>query len=63
MKRLYRSEKDRILAGVLGGISEYFKIDPTLIRLLFVAIVLFTGGTLLLIYLIAIFVIPNEGEM
>ena len=37
MKRLYRSEKNRMIAGVCGGIAEYFNIDPTLVRLGFVA--------------------------
>lgn len=41
MKRLYRSSKNRILGGVLGGIGEYFQIDPTLIRLLFILILFF----------------------
>ncbi|GAG12223.1 unnamed protein product, partial [marine sediment metagenome] len=39
-KKLYRSEKDSMIAGVCGGIAEYFDVDPTLIRLLTVIFVL-----------------------
>lgn len=62
MKKLYRSETDRILYGVLGGISEYFNIDSSLIRLIFVAAVIFSSGGFVLLYLIAIFIIPNQLE-
>lgn len=61
MKRLYRSN-DRMLAGVLGGIAEYFKLDPTLVRLGFAVGLIFSVGSLLLIYILAIFIIPNEWE-
>ena len=58
-KKLYRSKTDKKLAGVCGGIGKYFSIDPTLIRL---GVVLFTlfGGCVLLAYIIAAFVIPEE---
>lgn len=61
MKRLYRSRKERMFAGVLGGIAEYMNVDPTLIRLLFIGLTIFTAlfpG--LLFYIIAMFVIPSE---
>lgn len=61
MKRLYRSYNNRVLAGVLGGIGEYFNIDPNLIRLLFVAVLFASFFTVSLFYLVAIFIIPNEG--
>ncbi|MGE4413321.1 MAG: PspC domain-containing protein, partial [Candidatus Caldatribacteriota bacterium] len=38
-KKLYRSKKDCVIAGVCGGIAEYFEIDSTLVRLLFILIV------------------------
>lgn len=63
MKRLYRSQSDRMVAGVLGGLGEYFNIDPTIFRLLFVAGLLFSAGSLLLIYFIAMFIIPNEWNV
>ncbi|ADU27698.1 PspC domain-containing protein [Ethanoligenens harbinense] len=56
-KRLYRSRTQRMLAGVCGGIAEYFNIDPTLIRLGWV-IFACMGGTGVLAYIIAAIVIP-----
>lgn len=63
MKRLYRSRSDRKMAGIAAGIAEYFNIDPTLVRLLFVAGFFLTSGMLLLIYFIAMFIIPDEWEV
>lgn len=63
MKRLYRSGSDRKLAGILGGIAEYFSIDSTLVRLLFVAGLFISVGTLSLLYIVSIFIIPNEWEI
>ena len=57
-KRLYRSRKDRMLAGVCGGIAEYFNIDPTIVRVL--AIVVFGAGWLG--YIIGAVIIPEEPE-
>ena len=59
MKKLYRSS-DRIVAGVCGGIAEYFDIDPTLIRVVYVILSLFSvafPGVLL--YIILMILIPN----
>ncbi len=57
-KKLYRSKSDRMLAGICGGIGEYFQIDPTLVRLLWV--IFSIGGPGLLVYLIGIAIIPSE---
>lgn len=62
LKKLYRSRSNRILAGVLGGIGEYFNIDPTLIRLLFVGGLFLSFGTLSILYIISIFIIPKVWE-
>jgi len=59
MKKLYRSKKDRIIAGVCGGIAEYAKIDSTLIRLIWAISILF-GGFGILAYIIAWIVIPEN---
>lgn len=59
MKRLYRSRKNRMIAGVCGGIAEYFNIDPVIVRLIAVAL-FFVGGSALLAYIIAMIVIPYE---
>ena len=58
-KRLYRSTSNCMLAGVCGGIAEYFNIDPTLVRLgwvLFSAL----GGSGVLAYIVAALIIPKE---
>jgi phage shock protein C len=60
-KRLYRSGQERMLLGVCGGIGEYFSVDPTLVRAIFVALALVGGGGLLL-YIILAVVIPLEPE-
>lgn len=60
-KRLYKSNLDKMLDGVCGGIAEYFDIDPTLVRLgwvLFCAM----GGSGFLAYIIAAIVIPSNPE-
>ena len=58
-KKLYRSRSERRIAGVCGGLAAYLKIDPTLVRLLFVLGLIFVGGTLLA-YIILMIVIPEE---
>ncbi|SMP45390.1 PspC domain-containing protein [Anoxynatronum buryatiense] len=60
MKRLYLSETDKKWAGVCGGIAEYFAVDPTLVRLIWVVLTIFSvgfGG--IIAYLIAMAVIPK----
>ncbi len=59
MNKLYRSKKNRIIAGVCGGIGEYFNVDPTLIRLLWLLISIL-GGSGILAYIIAWIIIPEE---
>ena len=63
MKKLYRSS-NRIMAGVCGGIAEYFDIDPTLIRVVYVILSLFSvafPGVLL--YIILMILIPNYNQL
>lgn len=57
-KRLYRSRKERMFAGVCGGLAEYFSIDPTLVRLFFVFTAL-AGGPGLIAYIIMMIVVPE----
>lgn len=62
-KRLYRSRKDRMICGVCGGIGDYFNIDSTIIRLLWVAFILLSAGTGIIAYIIAWIIVPEEpGE-
>lgn len=58
-KRLYKSNTDKKIAGVCGGVAEYLNIDPTLVRLLWVFSVVFAGGGILL-YIIAMFLMPQR---
>ena len=60
-KRLYRSSDDKRLAGVCGGVAEYFNVDPTLVRLSWIIITILTGIVPgILGYLIAAIVIPRH---
>lgn len=60
-KRLFRSNENRVLAGILGGIGEYFNIDPTVVRLGFVVLALLTAIFPCLIgYIVAYFIIPEQ---
>jgi phage shock protein PspC (stress-responsive transcriptional regulator) len=58
-RRLYRSRRDRQLAGVAAGMAEYLEIDPTLVRILWI-LSAFLGGFTILLYIILAFVIPLE---
>lgn len=42
-KRLYRSRDNKIIGGLIGGMGEYFDVDPTILRVLFLALFIFTG--------------------
>ena len=59
MKKLYRSNHNRMLAGVCGGAAEYFGIDPTLVRVIW-AILSLGGGAGLIAYVICILLIPEN---
>ena len=61
-RRLYRSEHDRIVFGVCGGLGEYFNTDPVIIRVIAVLIIIFSGFVLgLLAYVIMALIIPLRG--
>jgi len=61
MKRLYRSDKEKMLSGVCGGLAIYFNVDPTLIRLLWV-ILFFMNPLMIVVYIIAAMIIPIAPE-
>ena len=58
-KRLYKSNTNKVIDGVCGGISEYFNIDPTLVRLAWVVFCAL-GGSGLLAYIIMALIIPRQ---
>ena len=59
MKHLYRSKTNKKIAGICGGFAEYFDLDPSLIRIIWLSAVLI-GGTGLLLYLICWFIMPEN---
>jgi phage shock protein C len=61
-KKLYRSKTKRVFAGVCGGLAEYTNTDPTVLRLIWTLIVIFTGFVPgLLVYLLAVVIIPEQS--
>jgi len=60
-KKLYKSRTDVKLDGVCGGIAKYFGIDSTIIRLIWLVLVL-TGGSGILAYIICAIIMPREPE-
>ncbi len=59
MKKLTLSENNKKIAGVCGGIGEYFNIDPTIVRILWIAGIFLSLGTGVFAYLLCWFLIPN----
>ena len=59
-KRLYRSGKDHLVGGVLGGIAEYLNVDPTIIRVLYILLLFASFGFMILAYLIGWMLIPRN---
>lgn len=61
-KKLYLSSYNKKICGVCGGLGEYFDIDPTIIRLIWIVLV-FAFGTGILAYIICALIIPNNPEV
>lgn len=60
-KRLTKSNTNKMLSGVLGGIGEYFGIDPTLVRVGYAALTVFSAGFPgLLLYIVLVLIIPKQ---
>uniref|UniRef100_UPI000470C1E6 PspC domain-containing protein n=1 Tax=Paenibacillus durus TaxID=44251 RepID=UPI000470C1E6 len=60
MTRLYRSTRDKVLTGLTGGLAESVGIDSTLLRILLLISIPFTGGAVIPVYFIAALIIPKE---
>jgi phage shock protein PspC (stress-responsive transcriptional regulator) len=58
--RLYKSSSDRVLTGVAGGLAERMRVDPSLVRLVWVLLAIFSGGIFALVYLIMAVVVPER---
>lgn len=63
MKRLYRIEQGKMVAGVCGGLAEYFNIDPSLMRIGWVLILCSSCGTGLIAYLVAAAILPSKDSI
>lgn len=61
MKKLYKSQTDKKIAGVCGGIAEYFNMDSTIVRLIAVLLILGFGSGLL-IYIVAALIMPDGPQ-
>jgi len=61
-KRLYRSKENRVIAGVCGGLGEFFNVDPTIFRIIAVLLLLPGGAPGLIPYLILWVLVPNNPE-
>ncbi|MFA9403943.1 MAG: PspC domain-containing protein [Anaerolineales bacterium] len=62
VRRLYRSREDRMVAGVCAGLAEYTNLDPTMVRLLFVAVaILGAAPGIVLAYLAMMVIVPEEA--
>jgi phage shock protein C len=57
-----RSSRDRKWAGVAGGLAEYFDVDPTLVRVLWVALAILTSGAAVALYVVLWFVMPRDDR-
>ena len=63
VKRLYRSSDNRVFAGICGGLGEYFDVDPTVVRVVYVLLSLLPAFMGVLLYIILLFVIPNRPRI
>ena len=61
-KKIFLSETNKKIGGVCGGIGDYFNIDATLVRLIWIVITLMTMGTGILAYIIAWVIIPQQPK-
>lgn len=59
-RKLYRSVRNRMIAGVCAGLGEYLSMDPTVVRLIFVLLFFATGTIMFWVYLIMALIVPNE---
>lgn len=61
-KRLYRSTADRMVGGVAGGVADYLAIDPSIVRVVWAALAIFTNGAFLLLYIVMWIVVPEGAS-
>lgn len=62
-RKLYLSDKDRKIAGVCGGLADYFGIDSTIVRILWALAVMVSYGTGFILYLVFWLIVPQERNI
>lgn len=62
VRRLYKSSINSVIDGVCGGMGEYFRVDPVLIRIIWVFATIFSMGTGIIAYIIAMLIIPSSPD-
>lgn len=62
MKKLTRSKSSCMLFGICGGLGEYFNIDPNIIRLIVLLLTIFASFGIIIVYILAYFIIPEEDD-
>ena len=63
MNRLEKSDSDKVLTGVCGGLATWLGWDATLVRILFVALSIFGFGSFILLYLVMAVIMPKPGSV
>lgn len=63
MKKIYRSTDEKQLSGLLGGLSELYNIDVSILRIVLVVSGFFTGGLTWFIYIVAAMVVPTDEQV
>ena len=63
LKKLTRSNHDKVISGVCAGLGVYFNVDPTIIRITWIVLTILSTGTFFLAYLICSMVIPSSNEV
>jgi phage shock protein PspC (stress-responsive transcriptional regulator) len=61
-RRLYKSDADRVISGVAGGVAEYLDVDPSIVRVLWAVLALITGGVFLVLYIAMWIVVPFAAD-
>ena len=62
MKRLTKSNSNKVISGVCGGVAEYFNIDPSIVRIIW-ALLAFGGGSGIIVYIICAVVLPSAHDL
>ena len=61
-RRLYKSETDRVIAGVAGGVAQYLDVDPSIVRVVWAVLAIITGGLFFVLYVVMWIVVPFPPE-